>query len=74
MSGDEEYMAEYDEYNYGTEFQKMEERMKAGGHAKHKDLKEKQKFSPSGNVRKVVYNIQNAEKKVKETRKRAGST
>lgn len=73
MSGDEQYMEEYDEYNYGTEFQKMEERMKAGGHAKHKDTKEKQRFSPSGNVRKVVCNIQNAEKKDKETRKRSGS-
>ena len=74
MSADEQYMEEYDEYNYGTDFQKMEERMKGGGHAKHKDTKDKHKFSPSGNVRKVVSNIQNAEKKDKEMRKRTGST
>ena len=73
-TADQQYMEEYDEYNYGVEFTKIEGRMKAGGHAKHKDTKEKQKFSPSGNVRKVVSNIQNAEKKDKEMRKRAGST
>lgn len=71
---DEQYMGDFDEYNYGVEFSKLEERMKAGGHAKHKGPKEKQKFSPSGNVRKVVSNIQNAEKKDKEMRKRSGST
>lgn len=71
---DEQYMEEFDEYNYDMDFTKMEERMKSGGHAKHKDSKEKQKFSPSGNVRKVVSNIQNAEKKDKEMRKRSGST
>lgn len=74
MSADQRYMEQYDEYNYDIEFTKMEERMKAGGHAKHKDSKERQKFSPSGNVRKVVSNIQNAEKKGKEMRKRSGST
>ena len=74
MSADKEYMERYDEYNYDIEFTKMEERMKAGGHAKHKDTRERQKFSPSGNVRKVVSDIQNAEKKGKEMRKRAGST
>ena len=74
MAADQQYMEEYDEYNYGVEFNKLEERMKAGGHAKHKDVKEKKKFSPSGNVRKVVSDIQNAEKKDKEIRKRSGST
>ena len=74
MSADQQYMEEYDEYNYGVEYTKMEERMKTGGHAKHKDTKEKQKFSPSGNVRKVVSNIQNAERKDKEMRKRTAST
>jgi len=69
--GDEKYMDEFDDYNYGVEYDKMEERMKVGGHAKHKG---KQKHDPSGNVRKVVSNIQNAEKKDKEMRKRAIST
>ena len=73
-AADQQYMEEYDEYNYGTEFTKLEERMKAGGHAKHKGTKDKQRFCPSGNVRKVVSDIQNQEKKNKEMRKRAGST
>ena len=74
MAADQQYMGEYDEYNYGVEFNKLEGRMKSGGHSKHKEIKEKKRFSPSGNVRKVVSDIQNAEKKDKEMRKRCGST
>ena len=73
-AADQQYMEDFDEYNYGVEFTKIEGRMKDGGHAKHKGTKDRQRFSPSGNVRKVVSNIQNAEKKGKEMRKRAGST
>ena len=71
--GDEKYMTQYDEYNYGPEYDKLEEKMKVGGHAKHKESKDKHRMHPSGDVRKVVSNIQNAEKKEKEMRKRSDS-
>ena len=71
---DEEYFGEYEDYNYGVEYDKLNERMKDGGHGKHKESKERQRYEPSGNVRKVVSNIQNSEKNKKEMRKRAGNT
>lgn len=62
----EDYFDEYDQYNFGSEYDKMESRMK--GHAKHKERKENQRFNPSGNIRKVIEKIQNAEKKEKRHR------
>lgn len=71
MDGDAQYMDELDYYNYGREFDRMSK--SSGGHAKHKVKKENLKFAPSGNVRKIVANVQNAEKKEKQARQRVNS-
>ena len=71
MDGDAQYMDELDYYNYGREFDRMSKG--SGGHAKHKGKKENLKFAPSGNVRKIVANVQNAEKKEKQARQRVNS-
>jgi hypothetical protein len=71
MDGDAQYMDELDYYNYGREFDRMSK--VSGGHAKHKGKKENLKFAPSGNVRKIVANVQNAEKKEKQARQRVNS-
>ena len=68
---DEQYMNEFDDYNYGAKFDKISKG--SGGHAKHKGKKESQKYAPSGNVRKIVANVQNAEKKEKQARQRVNS-
>jgi len=68
---DEQYMTEFDYYNYGAEYDKISKG--SGGHAKHKLKKESKKFAPSGNVRKIVANVQNAEKKEKQARQRVNS-
>ena len=68
---DEQYMSEFDYYNYGAEFDKISKG--SGGHAKHKGKKENLKYAPSGNVRKIVANVQNAEKKEKQARQRVNS-
>ena len=69
---DDAYFDEYDYYNFGTGFDKM---TKSGGtgHAKSKDKKQSMKYFPSGNVRTVVTNMQNAEKKLKRSRLRMNS-
>lgn len=68
---DEQYMDEFDRYNFGAEFDKISKG--SGGHAKHKTKKENLKYAPSGNVRKIVANVQNAEKKEKQARQRVNS-
>lgn len=70
-SMDEQYMSEFDYYNYGREYDMISKG--SGGHAKHKGKKENIKYAPSGNVRKIVANVQNAEKKEKQARQRINS-
>lgn len=64
----DDYFDEYDHYNFDQDFDKMCGAMKAHSKSKQKERKHEHKFSPSGNVRKVVENIQNAEKKAKRQR------
>ncbi len=64
----DDYFDEYDHFNFDQGFDKMSGAMKAHSKSKQKERKQVQKFSPSGNVRKVVENIQNAEKKEKRQR------
>jgi len=75
MATMDDYFDSYDYYNFGHEFEKVESSMKGGGHSKskHKEKKETFKYAPSGNVRKVVTKLQNAEKKEKIARQRLNS-
>ena len=68
---DDTYFDQYDYYNFGGEYNKIAKG--SGGHAKHKGKKQNLKYAPSGNVRLVVTNIQNAEKKEKQARQRLNS-
>lgn len=65
---DHAYFDELDYFNFGAEYDKM--MTSRTGHAKHKSRSENHRFSPSGNVRKFVENIQNAEKREKDKRLR----
>ena len=70
---DDAYFDQYDYYNFGAGFDKIN-KPGGGGHAKSKDKKLSMiKYTPSGNVRSVVTNLQNAEKKVKKSRLRMNS-
>lgn len=75
MAADSAYFDNYDYYNFGNEFARVESSMKGGGHSKSKskDKKETFKYAPSGNVRKVVTKLQNSEKKEKQARQRLNS-
>ena len=63
------FFDQYDYYNFGADFDKLNKAktVSGGGHSKHK------KIGPVCNDRKVVSNIQNAEKKEKEARQRLNS-
>ena len=65
---DHAYFDELDYFNFGAEYDKM--MTSRTGHAKHKARSENHRYAPSGNVRKVVENIQNAEKREKDKRLR----
>lgn len=66
---DEQFFDEYDYYNFGTDFDKLNKlkTTSGSGHAKHK------KTAQIFNDRKNVTNIQNAEKKEKTLRQRMNS-
>ena len=65
---DHTYFDELDYFNFETEYDKM--MTSRTGHAKHKAKSENHRYMPSGNVRKVVENIQNTEKREKDKRLR----
>ena len=66
---DDAYFDQYDYYNFGADFDKLNKAKMAsgGGHAKNK------KIGHTGNDRKMVVNIQNSLKKEKQARQRLNS-
>ena len=68
MAASDAFFDQYDYYNFGSEYDKMEGLMKEHSRSKQKEKKESFKYAPSGNVRKVVTKLQNAEKKDKRQR------
>lgn len=64
------YFDDYDYFNFGSDYDKIVNGKQ--GHSKHK-TPEYFKYSPSGNVRKTVTKLQNAEKKKKAVNMRHNS-